>query len=113
MTVPKRRALMSVWLNPSAALRIFSCVATRRVELVLDAPAAHHENAIAHPEQFGQLGGNHDDAGAGFRQAVHQVVDLDLGANVDAARGFVEDEDARIAGKPLAEHDFLLIAAAQ
>ena len=46
-------------------------------------------------------------------QPVHQVVDLDLGADVDAARGLVEDEDARVAGQPLAEHHLLLIAAAQ
>ena len=46
-------------------------------------------------------------------QPVHQVVDLDFGADVDAARRLVEDEDARVAGEPLAEDDLLLVAAAQ
>ena len=34
------------------------------VELRLDAAAVHHENAIAHAEQLGQLRRDHDDAGA-------------------------------------------------
>ena len=44
---------------------------------------------------------------------VEQVVDLALGANVDAARRLVEDEDLGLGGQPLADDDLLLGAAGQ
>ncbi len=45
------------------------------------------------------------------QQLVHQPVDLDLGADIDPARRFVEDEDARLGQHPFRQHDLLLIAA--
>ena len=41
------------------------------------------------------------------------VVDLELGADVDAARRLVEDEDRRLGHQPLGEHDLLLVAAGE
>ena len=40
-------------------------------------------------------------------------VDLDLGADVDAARRLVEDQHPRLRRQPLGEHDLLLVAARQ
>ena len=40
-------------------------------------------------------------------------MDLGLGADVDSLRRLVEDDDARPKRQPLAEHDLLLIAAAE
>ena len=85
----------------------------RAGELRVNAPAMHHHDAIAHAQQLRQLRRDHDDAGAARGQPIHQVVDLDLRADVDAARGLVEDEDAARARQPLPEHDLLLVAAAQ
>ena len=41
-------------------------------------------------------------------QLEHQLVDLGLRADVDAARRLVEEKDARVAEQPLREHDLLL-----
>ena len=40
-----------------------------------------------------------------------QPVDLGLGADVDAARGLVEQQHAALAQQPAREHDLLLVAA--
>ena len=42
-----------------------------------------------------------------------ELVDLVLGADVDAARGLVHEEDLRPALEPLAEDDLLLVAAGE
>ena len=41
------------------------------------------------------------------------VVNLELGADVDALRRLVEQQDARVGRQPLRRDDLLLIAAAQ
>ena len=46
-------------------------------------------------------------------EVVDQAVDLDLGADVDAAGRLVEDEDARLRLEPFREHDLLLVAAGE
>src|SRR4029453_19572080 len=40
-------------------------------------------------------------------------MDLDLGADVDAAGRFIEDQHPRLGSQPLAEHDLLLVATGQ
>ena len=40
---------------------------------------------------FRQIRGDQDDAGAALQQLAEQAVDLGLGADVDAAGGFVDD----------------------
>ena len=45
------------------------------------------------------------------RELGHVAVDFGLCAHVDAACRLVEDQHFRAHGQPLAEHDFLLIAA--
>src|SRR5919204_199716 len=47
------------------------------------------------------------------REAAHQVVDARLRADVDAARGLVEDQHPRARLQPLGEHHLLLVAAGQ
>ena len=46
-----------------------------------------------------------------LRELADQVVDAGLGADVDAARRLVEDQDLRLRLQPLGEHDLLLVAA--
>ena len=65
------------------------------------------------PRTSGQIRRDHDHARRRAPPAVHQVVDVAPCGDVDAARRLVEDEDLGVAGQPLAEHDLLLIAAAQ
>ncbi len=38
-------------------------------------------------------------------------MDLGLGAHIDPASGFVENEEAGVVGQPLAQHDLLLVPA--
>ena len=45
------------------------------------------------------------------RDGAHQLVDLLLGADVEAAGRMVEDQDARAGLQPLGEHHLLLVAA--
>ena len=45
------------------------------------------------------------------RKLAHQAVDLGLGADVDAARRLVHDEDARLGREPFRQADLLLVAA--
>ena len=44
-------------------------------------------------------------------QRVHELFDLGFSADVDAAGGFVEDDEFRFQGQPPREQHFLLIAA--
>ena len=44
-------------------------------------------------------------------EPAHQAIDFGLGADVDAARRLVEDDDLGLHGQPLGEHDLLLVAA--
>ena len=46
-------------------------------------------------------------------KAGNQPVDLGLGADVDPACRFAQDQHARLRQEPLGEHDLLLVAAAQ
>ena len=49
------------------------------------------------------FGGDHDDGLALCRQLVHQLVDLALGAHVDAAGRLVEDQHVAVAQQPLGQ----------
>ena len=61
----------------------------------------------------GQLRRDHDDRLALGRELVEQAVDLLLGADVDAARGLVEDQDVAVLDEPLGDDDLLLVAAGE
>src|SRR4051795_4034996 len=58
--------------------------------------AAHHRGAVAQADQLHELRRDHDDGLARARQALHQEIDVALGADVDAARGFVQHDDPRM-----------------
>jgi len=47
------------------------------------------------------------------RQLVDELVHLVLGADVDAARGLIEENDFAMAFQPLGQHHFLLVAAGE
>ncbi len=82
-------------------------------ELGHEAALAHDQDAVAHAQHLGQLAGDHEDAQALLGQLAHEPVDLGLGADVDAARGLVDDEQPGLAGQPLAHDDLLLVAAGE
>ena len=52
-------------------------------------------------------------ADAPVGELAHQLVDLVLGADVDAAGRLVEDDHARLHRQPARQHDLLLVAAGE
>src|SRR5258706_4117415 len=80
-------------------------------QLTGNAAFAHHQNAVAHAQHLGQLGRNHHDGAPLLGQRMQQLVNLAFGAHIDAARGFIEEENFAIPHQPFGNHDFLLVAA--
>ena len=68
---------------------------------------------MAQPDHLGHLRRDDDDALAGERQPLDEAVDLLLGADVDAARGFVDDDDVGFDQHGLGQQQLLLVAAGQ
>ena len=59
------------------------------------------------------LGRYHNDPLALVGQIDDELVDLILGAHVDAAGGFVQQQHLRLGQQPAADDDLLLVAAGQ
>ena len=74
---------------------------------------AHDDHAVGQAEQLRHVGGDHDDGLAFLRKLGHQLVDLALRADVDAARRLVEDEHVAVAQEPFGNDDLLLVAAGE
>src|SRR5438309_54562 len=73
--------------------------------------AAHHENSVSDAKEFRQFGRDKEDGLAFFRERIEQPVNFAFGADVDAARRFVENHESRAGQKPAGDQQFLLIAA--
>lgn len=82
-------------------------------ELGRDPSLAHDEDAIGDLQELLQLRADHEDGVSGSRQLVHEMKNLRLGRNVDAAGGFVKENDTRAGQHPLGDDHLLLIAAAE
>ena len=70
-------------------------------------------DAVGEAQQLGQFGGDDDDALALVGQLLDDAVDLVLGADVDAAGGFVQDQQVRVGEHPLGQDHLLLVAAGE
>src|SRR5580704_574121 len=87
----------------------FRCV---RAGVLADQPAlAHHQDPVTDAEHLGQLRGDHQDRDSVSREFRKQPVYLGLCGDVDAPGRLVHDQQARVAPKPLRQHDLLLVAA--
>src|SRR4051812_7033826 len=86
-----------------------------RLELADDLTRAHDEDTVAHRDHLGKLRRDQQPPGAVLDELVDQPVDLELRADVDAARRLVEDDDlgSGLTHEPLPERHLLLVAAAQ
>ncbi len=78
-----------------------------------DPALVQDEDPVGHREDLGQVARDEDDPEPGGGELGDDPVDLDLGADVDAARRLVEDQDRRLRGQPLGQDDLLLVAARQ
>ena len=95
------------------ARMIFSWVASLAAISPDDPSLVHDIDAVADAKQFRHFRGDHQDGLALVGQPVDDRVDFIFGADVDAARRFVEDQHLRIGEQPLRQHDLLLVAAGQ
>ena len=81
---PRRRASRTrSCARPSARASTRSGVASARSSTLDDRAAVHHRDAVAHAEDLGQLGRDHQDGHALLCQLHHQRVNLRLRADVD------------------------------
>ena len=78
-----------------------------------DAPVIHDRDAVAAADEFVVVGRIEQDRRALIGELAHEPVELLLGADVDAARRIVEQDDARFGHQPFGDHDLLLISARQ
>ena len=74
---------------------------------------AQHEDAVGALDHLLELGGDHQHAEPLIGELADQRLDLGLGADVDAARRLVEDQELRVHAQPAGEQHLLLIAAGQ
>ena len=72
-----------------------------------------HQYPVATADQLVVVGRVKQDRGALVGQPANTLVELLLGADVDAASWVVEKDDARLGHQPFADDHFLLIAAGQ
>src|SRR5260221_13168587 len=70
----------------------------------------HDVEPVREAHDLGQLGGDEDDRGAGLDQPLHELVDLDLGADIDTDGGLVEEIDADVARQAACRENLLSFA---
>jgi hypothetical protein len=80
-------------------------------EFANDFAISHHDEARTGAQHFFDFGRNKRYADALFGKLEHQFLNFDLGADVDAARGFVQDEILRLGEQPSRKNRLLLVSA--
>ena len=80
-------------------------------DLADDAPGAHDHDAVAEADQLGHLRGDDDHRAPLRGERDDEAINLLLGADVDAARRLVDDDDLGIEQHHLGEQQLLLVAA--
>src|SRR3954453_9693114 len=86
-------------------------VGLRVVENASILAAAEHHHAVRQAQHLVEIGADHDDGEPLLGQGGDDIVDLRPGANIDAARRLVEDDDLGLAGDILGQHHLLLVTA--
>ena len=76
-----------------------------------DPKVVQHENPIGEGDHLGHIGRDQQHRDTIARDAGDQLVNLDLGLDVDADGGLVDDEDVGLRRQPLGDRDLLLISA--
>src|SRR5688572_23843989 len=82
-------------------------------ELGDGAAVAEDDKAGGEADDFFELGADEEDGHALGAEFVGDAEDLGFGGDVDAAGGFVEDEEAGFGGEPAGEESLLLVAAGE
>ena len=82
-------------------------------KLTGNSAARHDDDAVCVSQSFLEVGGREHDAQSVARQSAHDAKDLRLRADVDAARGLVEQDQVGFGQQALADHDLLLVPPTQ
>ena len=99
---------------PTAAAIRVSSVASARSKRPAMRPSRMTMMRSLRPEDFGQLRRHHDDGGAlDVGEVGEKLIDLPLGADIDAARRLIEQQDGAAGVEAAGDHAFLLIAAGE
>src|SRR3954454_22327668 len=80
-------------------------------QLSVDVALAEDEDTVHQLDVLVDLGREHHDRDALAGEVAEQRVEIALGADVDAPRRVVEQQDLRVRGQPAGHHDLLLVAA--
>jgi len=73
----------------------------------------HDHDSVCQAQNLGQFRRNDNDRLAFVYQFADQLVDFAFGADIDATRWLIENQDVRIADQPFGDDDLLLVAAGQ
>src|SRR5579883_2329101 len=76
-----------------------------------DPPFCNNQNAIAHRQDFRQVGRDHQNRQTGLRQITDDLMNLRLASDIDAVGRLVQDEHCWRGREPAREGDLLAIAA--
>src|SRR5690606_35049018 len=71
----------------------------------------HNDNTVTNTDQLRHFRGDDDNRSPLIRQIGDKLVNLFLGANIDAARWLVNDNDRRIEHHHFGQEEFLLVSA--
>ena len=74
---------------------------------------AQNDDAAGESHDLGEFGGDDKEGDPLTGEFIKKAMDFGLGADIDAAGGFIDDEEIALAREPLGEGDFLLVAAAE
>src|SRR5690606_634669 len=74
---------------------------------------AQNQDAVRNAYDLFHVTGDHHDAHASVGKRSKQGVDFGLCTHIDATRWFIEDDEPRLHGQPLAQHHFLLVATGE
>ena len=80
-------------------------------QLADEAALVHHVDAVAHAEQLLHFGRDHNDRPPLRGECRDELIDLFLGADVDATRWLIDDDDGRVSHHHLGQQQFLLMVS--
>ena len=99
--------------GPAAAGQTQDVLLGSAAELAGNAAAPQHQDPVGQTEQLGEVGGDDDDPEPLAGQVADHLVELALGADIDALGRLVEDQHLGLGEQPAGEQHLLLVAARQ
>ena len=90
---------------------LLGCVGAR--DLASHASFAHDDDAMGERKKLGQIAGGDKAAGPSRSLAADDLVNFELGSDVDPLGRFVQEKDLRGSAQPFGDDDLLLVTSAE